>query len=615
MNPNEESESPEDEEVRLRSGAETGDTQAMDLLGELLEDRGEIIEAESWYLKAAELGNNSAMNDLGLLYQSKGDATQAEHWFIQGAQQLNVRAMTNLANFYQENNNVQEAERWFQEAASNEHPGGMNDYGLFLFKQGRFDEAKKWLKKALDLGHPKALVNLAIIHNELGEVAEAEKCFRAAAASGNPQAMNNLGILLQNRGDVAGAEQFYLQAAELNTNKAMNNLAVMLKQRGDLSGAEKWLRKSIEVEDNKFAVNLLAEVLKEIEKIQQVTLQFCTKCGAGRSGLEQKFCGICGTKFESEPVEPTEDKMSLLQRPAENPLSKNSKFDEAVRRFQAWATKYQPLCYIKFAAVTEQLPSNLAGHIWSEYSWNQFNLLESGYLQDDSVMGYVVTVKQAPGEQTTLLETWIQELCENCEGGGIEEDGSLCASCGGYLEYEFSVPYEYPQVLTSQDQIEAFTANYLPQESIEYILNSSVREPRKFSDEYWEDSDFHNIANIIWDYLFEARDLERDNLRWRGEGVNPVDTFVEKYDDLFTVIEQFIEDEIDSSELTPTFAEQVSMCWSELCSMYGYQGDKTFDGDFDEFLEFFNVLHYQDMGLSIGSELFTIYGGKEISNQ
>jgi hypothetical protein len=309
------------------------------------------------------------------------------------------------------------------------------------------------------------------------------------------------------------------------------------------------------------------------------------------------------------------ESISGIDQSAENPLAKDPKFEEAARRFQAWATKYKPLCFIELVAVKEQLPPNLAGHLWTKYSWDHLDLIETGYLQNDMVMGYVVTQAPAPSEQRTLLETWIQEVCSNCGGLGEEDEGSVCTTCGGFLEYEFSVPYEYPQVLSNWEEIEAFSAHFQPPAVNDQARNGSERILKQFDDDFAEDSDFFNIANIIWNFQFEASNQDRENLQWRSEGLNPVDSFIDKYDELFILIEQFIEDEIDPSELNSKFADQVSTCWNDLCALYHYEGDQTFDGDFDEFTDYFNVLHYNDMGLSIQSELFTIFGGKEVSDE
>jgi Flp pilus assembly protein TadD len=65
---------------RVRKGADNGHTDAMNNLGVLLKQRGELDEAETWHRRAADNGHTDAMNNLGVLLHERGELDEAETW-------------------------------------------------------------------------------------------------------------------------------------------------------------------------------------------------------------------------------------------------------------------------------------------------------------------------------------------------------------------------------------------------------------------------------------------------------------------------------------------------------------------------------------------------------
>src|SRR4051794_21454177 len=55
--------------------------QAMSNLGYLLEERGEVEEAEGWYRRGADAGDGKAMSNLGYLLEKRGEVEEAERWY------------------------------------------------------------------------------------------------------------------------------------------------------------------------------------------------------------------------------------------------------------------------------------------------------------------------------------------------------------------------------------------------------------------------------------------------------------------------------------------------------------------------------------------------------
>ncbi|WP_328664647.1 caspase, EACC1-associated type [Nocardia salmonicida] len=83
-------------EHRYLRAARTGNTNAMTNLGILLEQRGELTDAEHWWSKAADAGNTDAMTNLGILLWQRGELADAEHWWSKAVDAGNTDAMTNL---------------------------------------------------------------------------------------------------------------------------------------------------------------------------------------------------------------------------------------------------------------------------------------------------------------------------------------------------------------------------------------------------------------------------------------------------------------------------------------------------------------------------------------
>ncbi|MEV0098028.1 caspase family protein, partial [Nocardia sp. NPDC050789] len=67
-------------EHRFLRAAEAGEPVAMTNLGQLLEQRGQLDEAEAWYRRAADAGEPVAMTNLGQLLEQHGKMSEAGPW-------------------------------------------------------------------------------------------------------------------------------------------------------------------------------------------------------------------------------------------------------------------------------------------------------------------------------------------------------------------------------------------------------------------------------------------------------------------------------------------------------------------------------------------------------
>ena len=206
------------EQAWLRA-ADGGHTEAMNNLGLLLKDRGDLDEAESWWRRAADGGHTDAMNNLGLLLKDRGDLDEAESWWSRAADNDDHNAMYNLGLLLKDRGDLNGAEFCFSRAGHSGsrhggHTSAMYNLGILLHDRGDLNEANTWYLKAAVEGHTEAMYNLGVLLKDRGDLNEAETWWRRAADGGHTDAMHNLGVLLERRGDKDEAESWYRRAAD-----------------------------------------------------------------------------------------------------------------------------------------------------------------------------------------------------------------------------------------------------------------------------------------------------------------------------------------------------------------------------------------------------------------
>ncbi|GLZ80662.1 hypothetical protein Afil01_54690 [Actinorhabdospora filicis] len=272
------------EEARLRRRAAKGDADAMNRLGLLLEERGDLAgaearyresigaggdnaatamynladllekrrrfsEAEVWYRRSADLGDTDAMYGLADLLEDRDDIAQAETWLRKAADLGDTDAMARLADLLRRRDEQADAEALYLrviEDRGDEDPGAMAGLGHLLEKRGDLAGAEAWFRRSAGLGYIYGIMGLADLLEARGETAEAESWCLRAATGGDTEAMGGLAELLERRGDLAGAESWYRRAAAGDDTGAMNNLGLLLENAGDLAEAEEWYRRAID---------------------------------------------------------------------------------------------------------------------------------------------------------------------------------------------------------------------------------------------------------------------------------------------------------------------------------------------------------------------------------
>ena len=174
-------------------------------VGVLLQRRGKLAEAETWYRRAvnaghADVGDREVMTRLGVLLQRRGELEEAETWYRRAAKARDREAMTHLGVLLQRRGKLGEAETWYRRAANAGHGEAMHSLGVLLQQRGRLEEAETWYRRAAEAGDSRAMHNLGVLLGLRGELGEAETWCRRAAAGGHTEAMFNLAVRLVERG-------------------------------------------------------------------------------------------------------------------------------------------------------------------------------------------------------------------------------------------------------------------------------------------------------------------------------------------------------------------------------------------------------------------------------
>ena len=170
----------------------TGDAEAENNLGAVLDEKQNYVEAAKWFRKAAEQGNADAQSNLGLIYhKGKGietDDTEAATWFHKAAEQGDDKAQFYLGSMYHDGKGVTqdyaEALKWYRRAAAQGDDTAQNNLGL-MYDKGEgtpqdYSEAYKWYNLAAAQGDRTAIANrdLIVRHMTPDQIAEAQRLAR-----------------------------------------------------------------------------------------------------------------------------------------------------------------------------------------------------------------------------------------------------------------------------------------------------------------------------------------------------------------------------------------------------------------------------------------------------
>ena len=114
----------------------------------------------------------------------------------------------------EERGDLAEAEAAYRRADQRDDAEAAFNLGALLYERGALDEAANAYQRADQRGHGPAAANLGVMLEERGDLAEAEAAYRRADQRDVAEAAFNLGALLYERGALDEAAKAYRRAAE-----------------------------------------------------------------------------------------------------------------------------------------------------------------------------------------------------------------------------------------------------------------------------------------------------------------------------------------------------------------------------------------------------------------
>ena len=215
-----------------RHAADAGDRYAARRLAGLLEQRGDLDEAEQFLRAAASAGDGDAARRLAELLEQRGDLDGAEQILRAAADADDVAAPVYVAMLLERRGDL-DGLRALADAGDTVATWQLAD---LLAGRGDLDEAEQILRAAADAGGLVAARKLAELLEQRGDLDGAEQILRARAGAGDGDAARRLAELLEQRGDLDGAEQILRAAADADDVAAPVYVAMLLERRGDLDG-------------------------------------------------------------------------------------------------------------------------------------------------------------------------------------------------------------------------------------------------------------------------------------------------------------------------------------------------------------------------------------------
>jgi tetratricopeptide (TPR) repeat protein len=204
--------------------------QACQVLAELRLKQRRFDDGMAWIERALEMepGNARSMNLLGRVLDHRGDLAAAEASFRKAveAQPEYADALANLGDVLQRIGRIAEAEQFFRRAIQFDREHGLANLslGAMLYAQHRPELAVPHLQTGIqrELTNRAGQYTLAVALQELGRLDEAITAYRRLVAAGDsdPAVFAQLGAVLDATGDLAGATAGYEAALEIDPGYA-----------------------------------------------------------------------------------------------------------------------------------------------------------------------------------------------------------------------------------------------------------------------------------------------------------------------------------------------------------------------------------------------------------
>lgn len=227
----------------FEKSAEQNNADALFYLGEFYMDGSGVLQdvkkGKALYKKAAELGSSHAMNNLGLLAKQEGNIEKAITLYKQAIASGADTTLLNLASLYQEDGNYEESEKLLLAALEkddyNIKSEALNKLGTIYsrsdFKGYDQKKAEGYYLESIKLGNDLSLNNIGVLYFKNNQYQKAFYYIKMAEEKNIPGAINNLGALYKYG---YGTKQDYTKALSLFKQSAAQNNSIGLFNLGSM---------------------------------------------------------------------------------------------------------------------------------------------------------------------------------------------------------------------------------------------------------------------------------------------------------------------------------------------------------------------------------------------
>lgn len=199
----------------------------------------------------SEEGDSAAMGNLATVLINRGDYRGAAHWARQAVGMGEIRANAVLGDALEELGDLPLAVGAWREGASSGEPFCQYRLGKWHKSLGELEDAERHLRAAADSEIAEAACQLATLLEESERHEESVERLKQAATLGHGHANCVLGTIALDEGDFDGAERAWSMAfAQGHTDAAGRLSRILMAQPGRRKEAADWLRRARGVNDN-----------------------------------------------------------------------------------------------------------------------------------------------------------------------------------------------------------------------------------------------------------------------------------------------------------------------------------------------------------------------------
>ncbi|WP_415947443.1 tetratricopeptide repeat protein [Streptomyces sp. KLOTTS4A1] len=237
--------------------AQSGDTDALMRLGDLRQQRGDLVGAAHYYQAAVDAGVAHALTALGGLREREDDLEGAEALYRRAVEAGESGAHVLLTQLHSRAGDREGAQASARAAAAAGHPDGLVILALMLQSTSDDEGADAFFREAADAGSRAALAHLAHGRRRAGDGTGLDALLGEAEEKGaEGTVLGLLAMILEDAGDRRGAEDMAWRAADRHAIGGLMHLARARRKAEDLEGLDALVQRAVRSEDVEILLQL-----------------------------------------------------------------------------------------------------------------------------------------------------------------------------------------------------------------------------------------------------------------------------------------------------------------------------------------------------------------------